>query len=314
MLARCTRPQPVMPMLRRSISLAAALLLGVSVLRAQEMTTTRDVNLRKGPSSTAAVITVLPESTQVTFLKTESHWDRVRTSDGTTGWIYERFLHDDTATTLAGGTLPPAAVPPAGLHVEPGTYHSCQVDGDVSNNAPHPEDLRALNLLKNRATAPSNAQLDPTFTLANLLKPGADDDRFDTANGGVIEGIVVDVKKGGIETVNCKATDEKFRDTHIEVARTLGADKTRRVIVEVTPRWRAAMKDKGVDWTTQELKGLCGHRVRFTGWAFFDTEHRPQAKNTAPGNPSDWRATVWELHPVTSIAILDNHSATCITQ
>ena len=40
------------------------------------------------------------------------------------------------------------------------------------------------------------------------------------------------------------------------------------------------------------------------GWQLFDEEHRSQAMNTAPGNPSDWRATVWELHPVTAFVIL----------
>lgn len=109
---------------------------------------------------------------------------------------------------------------------------------------------------------------------------------------------------GGVETVNCKATDALFRDTHIEIAQTLGADSTKRVIVEVTPRWRAEMKALGVDWTTPGLKSLIGKRVKFRGWLLFDVEHRSQAKNTAPTNPKDWRATVWELHPVTSFVIV----------
>jgi hypothetical protein len=38
-----------------------------------------------------------------------------------------------------------------------------------------------------------------------------------------LEGFVVDVKVGGVETVNCKATDTLYRDTRIEIADHLGA-------------------------------------------------------------------------------------------
>ena len=36
----------------------------------------------------------------------------------------------------------------------------------------------------------------------------------------------------------------------------------------------------------------------------FDTVHGDEAENTNPGGANNWRATAWEIHPVTSIKIL----------
>ena len=117
---------------------------------------------------------------------------------------------------------------------------------------------------------------------------------------------VVNVKPGGKETTNCAATDLPHEDTHIELV--LGPSdsaKSRRVIVEVTPRWRAAMQAQGVDWSTDQLKAsIEGHWVKVRGWLFFDAQHKGQSENTAPGKPGDWRATAWEIHPVTSIQVV----------
>jgi ribosomal protein L15 len=36
----------------------------------------------------------------------------------------------------------------------------------------------------------------------------------------------------------------------------------------------------------------------------FDVSHVKEAVNTAPNNPADWRKTVWEVHPITSMQVL----------
>jgi SH3-like domain-containing protein len=285
-------------MLRRRFVLPAAVQFVCSTwAQAQQLEATRDVNLRHGPSSKSAIIRVVDSGTTVDSLRARTGWDRVRTASGDTGWIYSRFLKQH-----AGGPPPIPSGPVA--DTAPSSFHNCPIDGDVSPNGSNPAALKSLNLKKNRFTAPHDSDIDPSFTLANVLKPGADDNRFDATKAGELEGFVINVKIGGVETVNCHATDTLFRDTHIEIADHLGADSTQRVIVEVTPRWRAEMKALGVDWTTQSLQSLKGKRVRFRGWQLFDTEHRGQAKNTAPTNPRDWRATVWEIHPITSFRIV----------
>ena len=306
---------------------------GIATANAQQLTTTADVNVRRGPSTRSAVITTLVAGTDVTLLRTRSGFDRVQTSDGTIGWIYGRYLTGATApsatvtpptttgssttgsSTTGTSTTGTSTTRTSTANVAAGTYHACDIMGKISPNAPNVAALQQLNLQKNRATDPADADIDPNFTLANLLQPKPDDSRFDATKGGVIEGIVVDAKVGGVETVNCKATDPVYRDTHIEVAQQSSAAATARVIVEVTPRWRDAMSKTGADWTTPGLKALCGHHVRFRGWVMFDAEHRAQAKNTAPTNANDWRATVWELHPVTSFEVLDPQAsgAACLT-
>jgi len=166
--------------------------------------------------------------------------------------------------------------------------------------------VRALNLLKNRETAPTPDQIDPEVTVEAMLVPGSDRDRWSSTSGGDIVGYVWDVKVGGIETCNCKATDPANRDTHIEIivdpGNTAAID---RVIVEVTPRWRQKMAAQGIDWSTSKLQSTIRHKwIHVTGWLLFDLEHQNQAENTAPGNPKNWRGTVWEIHPITSMEVV----------
>jgi SH3-like domain-containing protein len=282
-------------MLRCSRALVVVLLGGFTSAEAQRLEATHDVNLRKGPSTSSSIITVVDSGTAVDSLMRRSGWDRVQIPGGTKGWINARYLGPLHTVPLGPGTQ---------VDTAPSSYRSCPIDGNVSPKAHNVAELQALNVAKNRFTAPPAADIDASFTLAALLKPGADDNRFDATKAGELEGFVIDVMVGGVETVNCRATQPLFRDTHIEIADHLGADSTQRVIVEVTPRWRAEMKTLGIDWTTQGLQSLKGKRVKFRGWQLFDFEHSGEAKNTAPTNPKDWRATVWELHPVTSFAIL----------
>jgi uncharacterized protein YraI len=263
-----------------------------------------NANLRRAPSTSSAIVRILQSGTHADLLSAHSRNDYLRVASGTdTGWVYSALVE------LAPGTpvvvTPPPATPgvPSTIADAPSAYHGCALIGNPSPNGPNVAALRVLNQKKNRFHAPADGDIAPTFTLSNLLQPGPDDTRFNDAKAGEIEGWVIDVKVGGIETVNCKTTDTLYRDTHIEVANHVGAPKTERVIVEITPRWRAAMQAVGVDWTTQGLQSLIGKRVRFRGWQMFDVEHRGQARNTAPNNVNDWRATVWELHPVTAFVV-----------
>ncbi len=65
------------------------------------------------------------------------------------------------------------------------------------------------------------------------------------------------------------------------------------------------MSRKGADWITKELrKTFLGRRVKIKGWLFFDIAHKDASENTNPGRTKNWRATAWELHPVTSITIV----------
>ena len=75
---------------------------------------------------------------------------------------------------------------------------------------------RAFNSLKNRSVLPHEADFDRQITLAKLLQPGKDQERWSTARAAAIEGYVITVQEGSVESANCFSFIR--RDTHIEVA------------------------------------------------------------------------------------------------
>jgi hypothetical protein len=162
---------------------------------------------------------------------------------------------------------------------------------------------RALALLKNRDTPPLATDFDSRITLDTLLSPGADLSRWSDARAGAIEGYVIDVQAGSIEAANCFSLTR--RDVHVHVALKPDAPLRESVVLEVTPRSADAARARGEDWSLDALKRELTHRrCRFEGWLTFDREHAAESENTAPGNPVNWRATAWELHPVTRIEVL----------
>jgi hypothetical protein len=161
----------------------------------------------------------------------------------------------------------------------------------------------ALNQLKNRTIAPLQTQVNPAISLTSVLAPGNDVGRWSPAQAAIITGYVVEVQPGGKETVNCLATDPAHTDTHIELALSAGDTQgIHHMIVEVTPRGRAIMASKGKDWSTNNLRRtLVGHKITVVGWMMLDKEHCNESENTNPGGPHNWRATCWEIHPVSAL-------------
>jgi len=158
---------------------------------------------------------------------------------------------------------------------------------------------RNLHRLKNRTAFPQAADFDSRVTLDQLLQPGDDRNRWSTERAARIQGQVIDVAYAGIEATNCFSPCR--RDIHILVAKQKDAAKNEQVVVEVTPN----LQQQGIDWTEQTLQGqLVGHWCEFEGWLYFDAGHAEESENTAPHNPSNWRATAWELHPVTKITVI----------
>lgn len=173
-------------------------------------------------------------------------------------------------------------------------------------------DVKALNKKKGRYHLPASSQIDPAVTLTAMASPGDDENRFDDRSAATVIGYVLQVGVGGNETCNCKATNPDERDTHI--ALTLSEmplndeNKKQSVVAEVSPRTRIVRRRTANknDWTTAKLKeSIAGKWVKITGWLLFDFEHIHEAENTNPGNSRNWRATCWEIHPVTQIEVLD---------
>ena len=159
---------------------------------------------------------------------------------------------------------------------------------------------RSFNAMKNRTAIPSVGDIDPRVTLEAMLASGDDRNRWQQTRAAVIEGVVVRVHDAGPESANCFSSTRL--DAHIEVALRADAPPNQRVIVEVTPPMRAWATRQGRDWSTPALqRAFTGQRVRIEGWLLFDDEHDEESENTRPGHRDNWRATAWEVHPVTAI-------------
>lgn len=212
---------------------------------------------------------------------------------------WNRFGHwHSTCAILVGGV---ALLSAQLAWAQPQT---CPLIGDAKQTL-----AKELNPYKNRDDAPPVEKINTSATLSAILAPGNDLTRWSRDDGATFEGTVVSVKIGGIESVNCHAKDAPHRDTHIELALDAAAPETQRVIVEITPRWREKMSVIA-DWSTAALKKqLLGKRVRITGWLFDDLEHKAEAENTNPGGAKNWRATIWEIHPITGVTVLSGPAA-----
>ena len=136
-----------------------------------------------------------------------------------------------------------------------------------------------------------------------MLQPGDDTNRWSTDRAARIQGFAIDVAYARPEATNCFSPCR--RDIHILVATRKDAAKNEQVVVEVTPNPRNWADSQGIDWSEATLQAqLVGHWCEFEGWLYFDVGHDEESENTAPNHPGNWRATGWELHPLTKIAVV----------
>lgn len=162
---------------------------------------------------------------------------------------------------------------------------------------------RYLHRLKNRTTFPQPNDFDARVTLDALLQPGDDTSRWSNDRAARVQGQVIDVGYARPEATNCYSPCR--RDIHIVIATHNGAAKTEQVIVEVTPNLQAWAAQQGIDWSAPTLHTqLVGHWCELEGWLYFDLGHAEESENIHPQRPDNWRATAWEIHPVTKIAVI----------
>lgn len=190
-----------------------------------------------------------------------------------------------------------AQAPPSNMD----DFDGCGMDGTATT-----ANLKKLNQLKNRYVVPQDSDINPSLTLSAMLAPGDDKARWSSNSAAELTGLVLDTKPGGSETCNCGKTDPVHTDVHIElVLHATDTAMTQSVVVEVTPRLRAIMATRGTDWSTKTLRHqLLGKWVKVRGWMTFDAQHANAAENTHPGGASNWRATAWEIHPLTDIQVV----------
>jgi hypothetical protein len=162
---------------------------------------------------------------------------------------------------------------------------------------------RRIHRLKNRTTFPQAADFDSRITLDALLQPGDDRNRWSTDRAARIQGLVLDVAYARPEATNCFHPCR--RDVHIAISTRQDAPKSEQMIVEVTPNLRDWAAQQGMDWSEKTLQAqLVDHWCEFEGWLYFDVGHDEEAENTSPRKPANWRATAWEIHPITKITVV----------
>lgn len=219
--------------------------------------------------------------------------------------------------------------------IKVGPTNICTIDGAGTN-----KEKKRLNQLKNRFRLPAGDFESITFDDLSALNQGRvenkkvvdfpDSSDQNNERAVTIEGYVDKVSVGGCssgESCNCKTQIPRYCDTHINVLPAKNTDKRggRNVyVVEVTRR-SVILASKGLlssnigtNWSTAELQKLEGHRVRFSGYLYFDTDHSQEAWVNDPGNKigfkrdskgrfegNNWRQTAWEVHPVMGIRVLD---------
>lgn len=162
---------------------------------------------------------------------------------------------------------------------------------------------RQLHRLKNRTAIPQAYDFDANVTLDALLQPGDDTARWSTDRAARIQGEVIDVEYSRPEATNCFSPCR--RDIHILIATHKEATKTEQMVLEVTPNLNDWATAQGIDWSEQTLqKELVGHWCEFEGWLYFDVGHAEESENTSPRRSGNWRATGWEIHPITKIRLI----------
>lgn len=173
---------------------------------------------------------------------------------------------------------------------------NCPAIGDATH-----EKLQALNRLKNRSViAPE--RINTEVTLAELYNSGDDPNKFSEHDAVTLIGYLLNAKQEKGESCNCHTTDVNEQDIHIYMSPNENAATIADcVVVEITGKGKEAHPE----WTAAFIKEMRGHKVSVTGYLMYDFEHISQSFDTHPDAERIYRHTVWEIHPITDIHVIE---------
>jgi hypothetical protein len=186
------------------------------------------------------------------------------------------------------------------------SYKGCGLSGKVTSHCGE-----ALNRLKNRYTSPTSDSINSAITLKAIVAPGDDVSRWKTSDAAQVTAFVASVEPGGVkESCNCGRSD--LQDVHINLVASPSdvGHATKYVVAEITPRMQSLHPSWTLDWARGNL---ANHWVRFTGWMLLDGMHSRESFNTKEESQQKcgslevkeiWRATAWEIHPITGIEVV----------
>jgi hypothetical protein len=237
--------------------------------------------------------------------------------DGEEGWVYARYVRLSPPTAAAGSveymTATPSATAPANAvdahwgkaapnrtsFTEAGrTCGPVGDSADVETNrlknrtdvppAYHQVSIPALTSLPGPAHAPRNRTKWSAEQLAVI--------RAFEGTPVTAEGFLAALKpqnKGSGESTNCHWNTATATDWHMALVETVGQGEAAAVVVETTPRVRRAHPK----WTTDRVRQWLNtdNPIRISGWLMYDPDH--------PDHIGRYRATLWEIHPITRIEV-----------
>ena len=167
-----------------------------------------------------------------------------------------------------------------------------------------------LNLLENRVD--EGKYVTVTFdTLLALRWPknierqamsawSPENDAYITQYQGMpvsLTGYILLTKEAPPSPANCNRNNFENTDWNISFVNNLGDSSTQAIMAQVTPRVRSNHK-----WTMDAIRTASYQQlqVRISGWLLFNPSR--------PGDVGTNRATLWEIHPVMQIEVLqDGH-------
>jgi hypothetical protein len=321
--------------LRGLFSLIAICIVGAPATGATlQAVTSKNLNLRSGPATTSSPIMVVKSGVRVTLLEPQPKggYYHVRAAQRD-GWLWAAGVR----VSPTNGSSRKLVRRPADVEQEP-QFHvlaagACQADlsscpdtGCASPDTPH-----ALVNQRKRAMPTATNAVPLTFDDFASLQQQADslvgenhelsaDQRAQLAGlsvgaGQVSEGDLVTLAGYLVgtphpntgESVNCNLKGESNNDFHIPLSNDPANTDFRGIVVEMIPQSR------DLSWTLANLTQTetNGQLVLVSGALFYDNLHVVNGDGANPRKGQPHRFSLWEIHPVTAVAVCAKSDNSC---
>ena len=163
-------------------------------------------------------------------------------------------------------------------------------------------EIQRLNILKNRHSLPKPEEIDRSVSSAKLFNSGDRPNAFNEHAAASIEGYILKAKEEKEESCNCHSHNPSNWDYHVYLNIDKEAHKIgESIVIEITPYTRKLHPE----YTLEYIQHLKGKKVRISGWLMFDFEHLSNSYESHPEVEKVFRHTVWEIHPITSIEVIN---------
>ncbi|MEO6404013.1 MAG: hypothetical protein ABIY51_13880 [Ferruginibacter sp.] len=173
----------------------------------------------------------------------------------------------------------------------------CPASGDGIS-----KEKKAFNTKKNRSITVAPEWEAEFLPLKNLLPSRQRIDKNLWYEGAYVytEGYLTSAEEQGPESCNCKQASIKSKDgdVHMYLSLVPEAPKKNSLVVEMTP----AFKKKHLNYADNLILYT---KVRVYGFLFYDYDHENASFTTCTKCSNIWRKTCWEIHPVTSMEVIE---------